>query len=324
MPALIVRIRLSESGEIREVEPKLHRLESCANLTLETCEALLQTEDNTAPAQEKVAGQVTMLQTALKLAHLLLQRRIADGAVITERPDPDIQLQGSGEDTRVSIGNGVQAPLSHLVVGEFMILCNGAAASWAVERNIPMLYRTQDVALPREFAGIWTQPHDISRVVRALPPASLDTAPKKHAGLGLAAYANITSPIRRYADLLSQGQMLHFLKNGKPLYDRAELNGLLPLLSASMDAVTQVQRLRPRYWKLLFFRQQGDKLWWDAVVSDENDAFVTVALPWAQLLVRGRRRQFDDKTYPGQEIQVRLGKVNPLLNEIQILEVREA
>ncbi len=106
--------------------------------------------------------------------------------------------------------------------------------------------------------------------------------------------------------------------------DQQDLGLLLPVLSARADAVTQVQRMRPRYWKLLFFRQQGDKEWWDAVVAEENEAFVTIALPWAQLLVRGKRRQFDEKLYPGMRLQVRLGKVSPLLGEIQVLEAREA
>lgn len=322
-PALVVRIRIAEDGNILTTEPGLYLVSLPANLDLESCEALLQQTE-----EGKSAGNApphaAMLGAALALSRLLQTRRIADGAVITERPDPEIRLEGTAGETRVFIGDGTEAPLSHFVVGELMVLCNGAVATWAVEKGIPLLYRAQDVALPREFAGIWTEPHDISRVVRALPPASLNTAPKKHAGLGLSAYTNVTSPIRRYTDLLNQGQVVHYLENGAPLLDAAELHSMLPLLSARMEAVTQAQRLRPRYWKLLFFKQRGDKQWWEAVVADENDAFVTVALPWAQLIVRGRRRQFGEKAYPGQQIQVRLGKVNPLLNEIQVLEVREA
>ena len=180
------------------------------------------------------------------------------------------------------------------------------------------------MALPREFAGVWTEPHDISRVVRALPPASLESAPRRHAGLGLTAYATLSSPIRRYVDLLNQGQLISFLRDGIPRLNAEALAALLPMVSTRLDAAAQVQRFRPRYWKLLFFRQQGDKKWWDAVVAEENEAFATISLPWAQLMVRGRRRQFDEKTYAGMHVQVRLGKVQPLLNEIQVVEVREA
>ena len=89
---------------------------------------------------------------------------------------------------------------------------------------------------------------------------------------------------------------------------------------AVLDAAGQVQRFRPRYWKLLYFRQQGDKVWWDGVVTEENDMFVNVSLPAQGMYVRGKRRMFDERTCPGMAVQVRIGRVHPLYNEIQILE----
>lgn len=317
-PALVLSMRVSPDGELLEAVPRLCSVSLKHNLDLEACEALFQEDSGESD------GLSAMLRTALELARLLQEKRIAEGAVITERPDPEVRLEDEQGQIKVHISDGPEASLTHLVVGELMVLANGAIASWAVENKVPLLFRTQDVALPKEFAGIWTEPHEITRVVRALPPASLEAAPKRHAGLGLDAYATVSSPIRRYADLLNQEQVLSFMASGSPRLDAAELGNLLPLLSSRLDAVTQVQRFRPRYWKLLYFRQQGDKKWWDAVVSEENEAFATISLPWAQLLVRGRRRQFDEKTYPGMPVQVRLGKVNPLMNEIQIVEVREA
>ena len=333
---LILGIRLSAEGEALAFEPRLGLARVRDNLDLESCEAIL---DGTASLTGGPEGRAdasddsplaragrhaSMLRAAHELAGLLQARRVAAGAVITERPDPEIRLQGQGEDVQVSIVNGSSVNRAHLVVGELMVLANSLLAAWAREHGIPLLYRTQDVALPREFAGVWTEPHEISRVVRVLPPASLESAPRRHAGLGMAAYATLSSSLRRYADLLNQGQVISFLQDRAPRLDAAALSALLPMVSARLDAAAQVQRFRPRYWKLLFFRQQGDKKWWDAVVAEENEAFVTIALPWAQLMVRGRRRQFDEKIYAGMRVQVRLGKVQPLLNEIQVVEAREA
>ena len=92
---------------------------------------------------------------------------------------------------------------------------------------------------------------------------------------------------------------------------------------ARLDAAGQMQRFRPRYWKLVFFKQQGDKIWHSGVVTEENDAFVTVALPQYQILLRGRRTLFGDKIVPGTEIEVRIGKVNPLTNDMTVLDARE-
>ena len=336
--SLVADISLSPEGEITGVTPGLRAVTMAANLDLESCEAALMrapeatdtlamlgvTREGAPDLPEQSAPFVSMLADALVLCRLLMAGRIAAGAVITERPDPEIRIKGEGPDARVSIENGPEASLAHLVVGEIMVLCNNALTAWATDKGVPLLYRTQDVALPREFAGIWTEAQDISRVVRALPPASLEETPKRHAGLGLAAYATFSSPIRRYVDLLNQGQVVGLLRDGTPRFGREGLRQALPMLSACSDAVTQVQRMRPRYWKLLFFKQQGDRRWWDAVVADENEAFATISLPWAQLLVRGKRRQFDEKLHPGMHLRVRIGKVNPLLGEIQVLEAQEA
>ena len=340
-PSLVVDLRVSADGCLEQISPAVRAVSLAANLALETSEAVLLSgpggaaalgdlgfaapdENTLSSIPESALPHAAMLQQGLDLARVLMAGRIANGAVITERPDPDIRVHGQGSESRVTIENGPEATLSHMLVGEIMVLCNNALALWAREQGIPLLYRTQDVALPREFAGVWTEPHDISRIVRALPPASLEDAPRRHAGLGLSIYATLSSPIRRYADLLNQGQVVSWFRDGNARCSAEELHALLPMLSACSDAVSQVQRLRPRYWKLVFFRQQGDRQWWDAVVADENEAFATIALPWAQLLVRGRRRQFDEKIYPGMKVQVRLGKVNPLLGEIQVLEMREA
>ena len=73
---------------------------------------------------------------------------------------------------------------------------------------------------------------------------------------------------------------------------------------------------------MLYFKQQGDR-WWPAVITDENDAFVTVNMPKEQMIVRARRQFFGERTHPGQELEIRLGKVHPLQNDFQLLETRE-
>ena len=329
-PALRVTMRFDGEGNLLEIAPRLCLVHIRANLHLNECEgALLQAEQADAPpvpefaATEQSLAHTPMLQCSLALARTLQARRIASGAVITERPEPDIQLSLVDGRTSVNIGIQPEPFLTHMIVGELMIATNAGLAGWAMEQGVPLFYRTQDVGLPREFAGVWSAPQDIARVVRSLPPAGLEAQPRRHAGLGLAAYANVSSSLRRYVDLYNQGQIVSFLQAGAPRASAAELASLLPLVSARQDSTSQVQRFRPRYWKLLFFKQQGDKQWWEGVMTEENEAFATVALPWAQMVIRARRKLFDEKTHVGQSVQVRLGKVNPLLNEIQILESRE-
>ena len=304
---------------------------------------------------ESYKAHAAMLSKAHRLATLLRQKRLENGAVILERPDCDVSLlplqaseNTTGEETHqlaeeidqdfdkglqqsrsqqetciVQVAQAPSTPKAHRIIGELMIAANAAMGQWAVEQAVPLLYRNQEIALPPDYSAVWDKPEDIAKIARSLPAASLETLPRKHTGLGIFAYATCTSPMRRYVDLLNQGQIIAHLTKAPLPHSQEGLESLLPLLQARLDSVGHIQRTRPRYWKLLFFRQQGDKAWWPGIVTEENNAFVTVALPWAQMMVRGRRKLFDEKIEPGAQVMIRVGKIHPLQNEITLLEVLE-
>ncbi len=316
-PAMLVRCVVEADGSVTACEPSLGSVRLAANLCYSDCEAALGGQ------QTLASPYLEQLQQALRLARVHQARRIRQGAVIIERPDQVIRLEGQGEAVRVVLEENPPVPCAHLLVSELMVLINAQLPRWAGERGVTLLYRTQDVNVPKEFAGIWKTPLEIAQVVRALAPAILETTARPHVGLGETVYAPCTSPLRRYPDMLNEAQILHYLSTGVPRWNKAELDGLLPLLNARLDAAGQVQRSRLRYWKLLYFRQQGDKVWWPAVITDENEAFVTVNLPREQLIVRAKRSLFGDRHHPGQELKIRLGKVHPLQNDFHLLEAKE-
>jgi exoribonuclease-2 len=319
-PILLLSCEVDGEGTARDCEISLCRAKPAANLYYEDCEAVLRAAPETANPAVAFTRQLVLGEA---LALRLREARIRQGAVIMTRPDPQYRIEGEGADAQVVMTEGPPQRAQDLVA-EMMILAGGAAALWGERRETPLLYRVQDVALPKEYAGVWTLPHDMARIMKALAPSGLDIAPRPHAALGVPMYIPVTSPLRRYPDLLNEAQILHMLQHGRPRWSRMELGALLPLLSARLDAAGQVQRFRPRYWKLLYVRQQGDRFWWDGVVTEENDGFVTVSLPREQLFVRGKRKLFSDRVYAGQAVQLRLGKVEPLENKIFILEVAES
>ena len=93
-------------------------------------------------------------------------------------------MKGLAKNITVSLDEDPLAPKAHLLVSELMVLTNAALAAWAKEHGVTLLHRTQDVAIPKEFSGIWQTPLEIARVVKALAPAVLETNPRPHAGLG--------------------------------------------------------------------------------------------------------------------------------------------
>lgn len=326
-PAMVLDMTLSETGELLSLTPRASWVELGANLSLPGAQAVL---DGPKSTVEVTARQIMaaapfgdMLKEGLELAEKLQLRRIDAGAVITERPDPEVSVEYEDGKARVSVCHAPHTPSAHMLVGEFMILANTSLAAWAAERDIPLLYRTQDVTLPGEFSGVWTEPEDISRIVKHLPPSNLETAPRPHAGLGVGIYAPLTSSIRRYTDLLNMAQILSWLETGTARLAAGELAAVQPMAAAFSETVGRVQRFRPRYWKLLFYKQMGDRMWWDAVVVEENDMFASLWLPLTQIAVRARRKTMGEKVYPGQKFKVRLGKIDPLRNEIRVLAVME-
>ena len=317
-PALVVTQNVAPDGSLDgECRIEGRTVTLAANLRYEACQKVL---DGTAPPDSPALPYEGMLQVAKRFAEARLAYRIALGAVVLERKEPKIVLSGEGEDTVVDLKPGENAKDAQNLVAEMMILASAACAGWAQARNVPMLYRTQDVALPKEYAGVWSRPEEVSKIMRSLVPSILDTEPRPHAALGLPRYAPMTSPLRRYADLVNEAQLLSQVLDGAPRFSQEELQEMLLSLRISLDGASQIQRFRPRYWKCLYFRQQGDRIWWPGVVTEENELFVSVNLPEQDIFVRGKRRVFDERTCPGMPVEIRIGKVNPLYNEMQILE----
>ncbi len=315
-PALLVQVEVDPDGSVRSCTPLFRHVRLKANLRYDECEAALSGEDSPA------VPYLPQLRSAFELAEIRRAYRVNKGAVIIERPELRLELKGEGNAVEVLLGEEPPAEKAHLLVSELMILVNAALADWAGKQGVALLHRTQQVNIPREYAGVWRDPASIAAVVRLLAPACLECAPGPHAGIGEPAYAPTTSPLRRYPDLINEAQILHVLRCGKPRWSRGELETLLPLLNARLDAAGQVQRFRPRYWKYLHVVRKGD-FWWPAVITDVNDTWVFVAMPDLQVGLRARRVLFGDRARPGQPVEVRLGKIRPLTGEMTVLETRE-
>ena len=320
-PALVVGAHVAPDGTLGEGSFRFATIKVAKNLNYPDCEAALDGEENAA------SPFVESLRLAAAMSDRRLASRVEHGAVIIERPEIDFELEGEGADITVKLRPYPAAPRAQLLVAELMVVANAVLAEWAVKNDVPLLFRTQDVAVPREYAGVWKSAPDIARVVRILVAASLDVVPRPHAGMGLSAYSPVTSPLRRFTDLVNEAQLLSVLTRGSVRWSREELSDMLMHLSIRLEAAGQVQRFRPRYWKYLYIQQQarahGDECCWKAEVAEENDMWVSVSLPEVQLGLRGKRSLFGEKVFPGQELHVRLGKVNPLRNEAVILDVRE-
>ncbi|MBI0415635.1 MAG: RNB domain-containing ribonuclease, partial [Nitrosospira sp.] len=86
----------------------------------------------------------------------------------------------------------------------------------------------------------------------------VSTAPSPHQGLGVSQYAWISSPMRRYVDLINQRQLVSLLRKETPFYNKNDDD--LPILirnfEIAYEAYNEFQRNMERYWCLRWLLQE--------------------------------------------------------------------
>ena len=137
---------------------------------------------------------------------------------------------------------------AEMLIEQFMLAANVAAATWLTERGLPCLYRIHEDPLPEKIRAFAEFAHnmdlDVSGVkegvsprrlgqllaeaseqgiaevvsgvmLRSLAKAKYHEKPGGHYGLALPLYCHFTSPIRRYPDLFVHRAISHALDNTK-------------------------------------------------------------------------------------------------------------
>jgi exoribonuclease-2 len=73
------------------------------------------------------------------------------------------------------------------------------------------------------------------------------TRPSRHAGLGAEAYVTLTSPIRRFYDLLVEQQVLAALR-GTPVLSEMQMEEIITEVGPTLSKVGMVEEMTERYW----------------------------------------------------------------------------
>jgi exoribonuclease-2 len=143
------------------------------------------------------------------------------------------------------------------------------------------------------------------RLRRLMNRVEISTRPQRHAGLGTEAYLTLTSPIRRFYDLLMEVQILRAIR-GEAVFKEEELQEIITRVSPVLSRVNLVEELTERYWIYRFLEKKIGATF-TAVVLDRlankylvhiNDFLLEVEMP----LVPGR------EFVPGDEILVWIEK----------------
>ncbi len=264
-------------------------------------------------AERLAAGGDWELQALAKLSEQLKQRRIEKGALLLPVPDVNISVDPEG---KVSVALSPVDTISRSLVAEFMVLANTLSAQFVADRQAPGLFRAQDDPHQRLVAGGEKDLFSVFRQRKQLKPGELLVYPKPHSGVGVMQYTTVTSPIRRFLDLVMQHQIKNMLLGRGAMFSADELAGVVGDINTVLAKVNQVRRTRHRYWLLRYLEQKvGGRV--EALLVNKGpkrinltllDCLLDADMPPSQSL----------SAKPGDVVSVRVAKVDALDNVLRL------
>jgi exoribonuclease-2 len=255
-PALSLYVQADlDSGEIIATETRLERIQVRENLRHNHLDDAVTEEALDDPHADLPYGE--WLRPLWRFArHLAAQREQVRGKPENNnRTDYLFYLEGDAEDPDarvILVPRRRNAPLDRLVA-EYMILTNNLWGGLLAKHGVPGIYRSQQAGRVRMST-------------QALP----------HEAIGVPQYAWTTSPLRRYVDLVNQGQLLATVEHGvsarlvAPFKPKdADLFAIIGAFDSQYAIWGEYQSAMERYWCMRWLQQQGSSRVRATVIRDD-------------------------------------------------------
>ena len=303
--ALSVAVQLDDSGEVTAHRIVRSWIRPRYGLTYADGDELIELAP---PGDESLAD----------LANLMNRRhrwRRSRGAVLFDRPEGRFRLRDGELEVHVT-----EPSPARLLVSEAMLLMGSVVAGFGQEHGLALPFRSQPMAtLPttEELERIPEGPAQDAAIKRCLSRGVQGTRPMPHFSLGLPSYVQATSPIRRYADLVTHRQILSQLE-GTAVLPEERLGELIDDLDDPLRQSVQIAREDQRHWQQVWLARHRDQSW--SVIflrwlrPQERLALVHVS-DLAMDLVGVA--QGTDAT-PGQTLSMTVAHVDPDRGELQL------
>ena len=187
--------------------------------------------------------------------------RMERGALLMDLPEGRIRCRDGQPTVEIT-----EPSPSREMVAEAMILCGTVAATKGIDNALALPFRSQlpaELPTPAQLESLGDGAVRFAAIKRCLSRGVMGTTPAAHFSLGVPAYTQATSPIRRYGDLLVQRQIAAMLSldgHDDPL-DTESLQSLLQQLETAVREGLAVTREDQRHWQQVWFEHHSSERW---------------------------------------------------------------
>jgi len=232
-----------DTGEVLAAETRLERIRVAGNLRHDRLDVDVTEEALDDPAAPLPQGH--WLRPLWQFSQRLCARRdeIRGKPENNDRVEYSFELEGPADDPSSIvhlIPRRRNAPLDRLV-SEYMILANSQWGGMLARHGVPGIYRSQ-------------QGGRVRMSTQALP----------HEAIAVPQYIWATSPLRRYVDLINQGQIIAAAEHGvsarlaAPFRPKdADLYAIIGAFDSQYALWGEFQSSMERYWCIRWMQQQG-------------------------------------------------------------------
>lgn len=230
--ALSLYATLDAGLNVVATETRVERVTIASNLRIAELDKLVWQD----AANDALPGNTHA--AALRVLYRLAQQMAAArGEQVVNRVDYNFAIIGDADaaDCRIEITTRQRGSPVDTIVSELMIFANVTWAKALSDRHLPGMFRVQ--------AGGKTR---------------MSSLPGPHEGLNVPHYLWATSPLRRYADLVNQRQLLAVISDSAVPYQRgsADLLGAVADFDTTYSAYADFQQQMEFYWCLRFIQQE--------------------------------------------------------------------
>ncbi|MBL1208779.1 ribonuclease R [Geminocystis sp. GBBB08] len=307
-PSLSFGVTLDENGGVMDYEIHSTLIKPTYRLTYHDVDEMLHLNIQAEPEIKQLA------EAAKKRS----QWRKENGSVMISMPEAVIKVKDNDEVTIELL----DPSFSRSLVAEMMILAGEVAGKYCQEHNIPVAFRSQpQPELPPEEELILLPPGPVRSCAlrRCMPKSETGLSAARHASLGLETYTQVTSPIRRYTDLLAHFQIKAHLRGDEFPFHRDKMQEIIfEVMSTSSEAVL-VERQTNRYWSLQYLQKHSNEIWHGLVLRwlREDDNLALILLEDLGLEFAHR---FDRVPKIGEQIKLQVHFCDPQRDEIRFKE----